>query len=462
MTIPKSMPPTIRWIAPPALALLLYWPGLIAWFQKDDFAWLGLYSMIHSPSDLWTALFQPYAQGTVRTISERAYFTILYALFGMNALPYHALSFTTQFANLTLINLICARLTGSTAAGFWAAILWVLNANLGYTMAWVAIYHQILCAFVLLLALYFLMRFAETGERKYLAAQWVVFLIGFGVEELNVVYPALAAAYALCCARHVLRFVLPMFIPAIVYTAIHLAAAPLSADGPYKMHWDFSVLSTLWLYWKTALGPAKLINLGIQPSPGRSALAAALTIGFICFLLRQIQRRRWLTVFFASWFFIVLSPLLPLRDHFTDYYLTIPLIGLSMWGAWAIVCGWRQAGLAKAAAILLAAVYLIVNIPLARSNVNAFYKLSVRIQTMTEAVVQQHQLHPDQPVMLTSVEPDLFWSAIVHKPFRLYGMDAICLDPASRPGIESVRPGQQIDAYFQCPANAAPFSLRNW
>lgn len=462
MTIPKSMPPTMRWIAPPALALLLYWPGLIAWFQKDDFAWLGLYSMIHSPSDLWTALFQPYAQGTVRTISERAYFTILYALFGMNALPYHALGFGTQFANLTLINLICARLTGSTAAGFWAAILWVLNANLGYAMAWVAIYHQILCVFVFLLALYFLIRFAETAERKYLAAQWLVFLIGFGVEELNVVYPALAVAYALCCARQVLRFVLPMFIPAIAYTAIHLAAAPLSADGPYKMHWDFSVFSTLWLYWKTALGPAKLINLGIQPSPGRSALAAALTIGFLCFLLSQIQRRRWLTVFFASWFLIVLSPLLPLRDHFTDYYLTIPLIGLSMWGAWAIVCGWRQAGLAKVAAILLTAVYLIVNIPLARSNVNAFYKLSVRIQTMTEAVVEQHQLHPDQPVMLTSVEPDLFWSAIIHKPFRLYGIDAICLEPASRPVIESVQPGQQIDAYFQCPDNAAPFSLRNW
>lgn len=63
------------------------------------------------------------------------------------------------------------------------------------------------------------------------------------------------------------------------------------------------------------------------------------------FLLFQLFRRRWVAGFFAAWFVIVLSPLLPLRDHLTEYYLTIPLLGFSMLAAHGLCSAW-MAGVA--------------------------------------------------------------------------------------------------------------------
>src|SRR6267154_2356814 len=84
------------------------------------------------------------------------------------------------------------------------------------------------------------------------------------------------------------------------------------------------------------------------------------------FHARKVYRREWLTAFFAAWFVIVMSPLLPLREHMDGSYLTVPLIGLAMWGAWGVVCGWRAGRSGKIAAVSLLAIYLCVSVPVAR------------------------------------------------------------------------------------------------
>lgn len=245
----------LPWTAAPILALILYWPGLTSWFQKDDFAWLGLHAMIHDWDSFWTVLFAPFAQGTIRTLSERIFYTSFHALFGMNALPYRIWVFLTFFAALAMLTLVTHKLTGSRAAGFWAAILWTLNGEMAFVLSWTAIYYEMLCSLFFLMGIWLLIRYRETGAQRYWAAEWAVYLAGFLVLEQNVVFPALALVYALCRAPRLIRPILPMFVPAAAYTVIHTLAAPLHADGPYKMYWDASVLSTAWTYWKWALGP---------------------------------------------------------------------------------------------------------------------------------------------------------------------------------------------------------------
>src|SRR5438105_10667817 len=106
------------WAVPPLICLVLYWPGLMAWFQKDDFAWLGLRDLVHSWHDLWWALFAPLSQGTIRTLSERVFFMSFSTLFGLHALPFRIWVFITGVATLTILNVVCTKLTGSRAAGF--------------------------------------------------------------------------------------------------------------------------------------------------------------------------------------------------------------------------------------------------------------------------------------------------------------------------------------------------------
>jgi hypothetical protein len=413
------------WLAPILFGLVLYWPGVTTWFQKDDFAWLGLRGMVHSFADLRWALFTPLAQGTLRILSERVFYLLFTSLFDLNALPFRLWSFATYSLDAVLITAVCAKLTRSPQAGFWAALLWTANGCLGVVMSWTAIYYELACAAVFLSALWLLIRYGETGRMPYLAAQWAVFLLGFGVLEQNVVYPALAAVYALCRAPRLLKSILPMFLFSAAYTLWHFQIAPPLPSGPYRMYWDASVFPTLWTYWKWALGPSRLNLLGIHPSFWRSLLTAALTIALAVFLARQLHRKLWIAGFFPAWFFIVLAPLLPLRDHVSDYYLTIPVIGLAMLGGWAL------AELPRTA-IVLALLYIAVNVPVGRATALSFHRRAEEIQNLIDAVLETRSSNPGKIVILKGTTGDLFWSCLVHRPFRLYGITGVYSSASDR------------------------------
>ena len=104
---------------------------------------------------------------------------------------------------------------------------------------------------------------------------------------------------------------------------------------------------------------------------------------------------------------------------------------------------------AKGLAVVALGIYIWVNVPLAWINVRSFQDRGEKIQAMVEGVVEQHCLYPGQPVILSNVEPDLFWSAIVFRPFRLWGIDDVYVSAASRPAIEASQPGQDIAAFFE-------------
>ena len=91
------------WIGPSLFCLVLYWPGLISWFQQDDFVWLNLPNQAHGWHRLLSTLFHPTVQGTWRPLSERVFFLLFGWMFGADALPYRIWVFLTQFANLVLV-----------------------------------------------------------------------------------------------------------------------------------------------------------------------------------------------------------------------------------------------------------------------------------------------------------------------------------------------------------------------
>ena len=97
-----------------------------------------------------------------------------FGLFGLDALPFQIVIFATQFANLVLVASIGARLTGLRSAGFSAAVFWVLNSSGIEPLGWSCVYNQVLCGFFLLLAFHFLLRYVETGARRYnLSSGWL-------------------------------------------------------------------------------------------------------------------------------------------------------------------------------------------------------------------------------------------------------------------------------------------------
>jgi hypothetical protein len=460
------------WLGPSLLCLALYWRGFTAWFRADDFAWLGTGIYIQNFHDFLVAIFAPQAQGTIRPLSERAFFMLGFSLFGLDALPFKIVVFATQFANLVLVASIGARLTGLRWAGFLAAIFWILNGSGNLPLGWSCVYNQVMCGFFLLLALHFLMRYAETGRWRYNLFQWAAFLLGFGALELNVVYPAIAALYTLLGAwkkpqseprpsgsDHYFRATLPMFAVSLAYTLAHNAAAPVPKTGDYAMHFTGAMFRTLGKYWTWSVGPTFLYTPFILPKwllPAGVAVVSAGLLGFLAWKLRAGARA---ALFCLAWYLAVLAPVLPLRDHQTEYYVFLPVIGLCWLGGWAAVSGWRAGTRGRTAAVTLAVIYALMGVPglVATSEWN--HAITVRVRNLVEGVAGIHERYPSKSILLVGVDTDLFWNGVLDRPFRLFGLDHIYLAAGSEKRIDSHPDLGNIGDYI-LPADVAAQALK--
>jgi len=434
------------WTVPSLLCLMLYWPGLLAWFQQDDFVWLNLPNQVYGWHSLLHTLFQPTVQGTWRPLSERVFFLAFGGMFGADALPYRIWVFLTQFANLVLLASITTRLTRSRAAGFWAAILWVANSKLATVMSWSCEYILVLCGFFLLLALHFFLRYIETSERRYYFWTWAAFLCGFLAMETNVVFPLLVGSYTLLCSRKYFRATLPFFAASAVYATLHLILAPNQGTVPYTMHIDGAIPATIWTYWRRTFEPVNLRYLTpFSPVEGTAQMAAC-SVALIGFTIYQAWRRQWLPLVLLAWYGITLGPVIPLRDHITDYYLTLPAMCLAMLAGYALASAWRAdltwKIMPKALSAVVAAAFLMQSLPVAWRGAEWYRNRSETQRTLVMGVARAHQLHPGKVILLDGVSDDLFWGAIEQRPFLFLRIPDVYLTPGSEARIT---PNGQMD-----------------
>ena len=217
-----------------------------------------------------------------------------------------------------------ARITGSRTAGIASAVLWTTSFAVAVPLMWSAAYNQILCSFLILAALYARARWIESGETRWRVAEWVAYLAGFGAHEVTVMYPIAAVLYTWLVAKRKDRAVWTLFLPAIIFGAVHLFVIPRPPSEAYQIAIDGRLPMTAWTYLLDALGPGGY--------PGRWIVGVGLFAVIICRMLR----RDWPGLFPVLWFFIFLLPVLVLPNHILTYYLTVPLIGLAWAGGWAI------------------------------------------------------------------------------------------------------------------------------
>ena len=309
------------WLIPPAFCLVIYYWGLRAWYQQDDFLWLGQRFRIGTWHDFLRAVFGPAANGTFRPFSERL-FLLAASMFGTDAFPARLWVFLTEVANLALISSLARRISNSRVAGFLAPILWTANGALAFPMAWTSAYMHILCGTCILIALHFLLRYIETGKRSDYVFQWLVFLLGFGVMESMIVYPAIAAAYTLLRARKRFLSTLPMFGASLLFWILHSRFVPKQHAGTYSLHFDTSLFSTLATYWKWALVPRDWIDYQLL-RPDYILLANVtvilLTAAILIYVAYAALRRNMAPIFGLFCFLVLLVPILPLKEHLSYY-----------------------------------------------------------------------------------------------------------------------------------------------
>ena len=131
---------------------------------------------------------------------------------------------------------------------------------------------------------------------------------------------------------------------------------------------------------------------------------------------------------------MVLLPLLPFKNHFTEYYVTVPTIGLVILAAWAIASS-RHA-LTRGAAAALACMYLVLSITDNHMAEAYRYEKARRMKYLIKGLESQQKLHAREVVLLSGIDNDLFWSGFCDDPFRLIGINHAYLAPGSAKAIE--------------------------
>ncbi len=445
----------LLWCLPLAVFTCLYWFAMRVWFQQDDFAWLGQGLYIQNWHDLMRAIFEPRAQGTIRPLSERIFFMALFDRFGLDHRPFHLWVALTQIANLLLLQSATLRITKSRLAAVAVPCVWLCGTGLATPLSWISSYNQVLCAFFFLLAFRLLLQFIETGAARWWWAQAAVFVLGFGALEINVVYPALAAGWCWLCARQHFKKALWLFPVSALYAVIHFAAAPNPKDGLYAQHWDLSMVRTYLVYWAQALSAGRLRPSPILPDWSWLAASIVLGLAALAFAWRSWRRGEKLPAYGIFWFTVVLGPVLPLRDHISDYYVAVPSIGVAWIAGYALFKAWQGGRLWFAGTLVLVALHLAFVLPVNREITDWRWQRGLRIKTLVQGLERAHELHPDKLIMLHGMDSDLFWSGYYDEPYRIFGLNEVCLAPGSENSIEAHPELGSMAKYICSPATAA-------
>ena len=463
---PSKYPPALTnaarvayWVTPIAFCLALYWLGLRIWFAQDDFAWLNLRNHVKDFHSFLWAMFAPMAQGTIRPFSERGFFMLFSYFFGLRALPYRGFIFLNQFLNIVLLMLVTRKLTKSELAGFLAPLFWLANAAIVEPMAWTAAYNEIQCATFLLSAFYWFLRYTETGSRKFYWAQWATFLLGFGALEINVVYPAIAAAYAFLFARRYFRSTLPLFAASILYALLHRLFSVQEKNFYYDM--DFHVqplLSTFAQYCNILFGSAAFTTLERWPAWPAQAAAILLAAAIVAFTAWQTAKRRYLPLFLVIWFLVVLAPLLPLHNHVTDYYLFLPAIGIAILAAYGVALARHRGLVSTALAATAALLYFVPAAIVSHNAMHVYFGRADLARFVVQSVAYAKRIHPGKTILLQNVDDTLFWAALYDSPFRIFGWNDIFVTPESRPQVHEDPNLGDVEPYF-LPATAVAHAL---
>ncbi|HLK22926.1 MAG TPA: hypothetical protein VKT81_28465 [Bryobacteraceae bacterium] len=406
-------------------------------------------SKIHNAQDLREILLQPTPGGSWRPFSDRGYYLLLQSIFGATPVPFHIACFLTQFINLALVFSITRRLTGSDGAAFLAPLLWIANSKLLLVMAWCLAYDYALCGMCLLGSFWLFLRWIDTDARRYYVGMWIVFLLGFGVLETNLVFPMLAAAYAWLCARAYFKKTLPLFIPSIAFLAAHMLMIHAPASGPYRMHFTSAMVRTFIRYWAWDFEPVNLTTFTHLPETVGIVGMLLFSGALLTFVAFQAYRRNFVPVFFFCWFVIVLAPALPLRDNIQDVYLALPCIGVAMLGASAFVWAWKRSKLYQSLAVALLLLFLVESVPTDIRGIEWYRERSLRVENLVETVVAKHAENPGKIILLTGIDAPLFYASVNQRAFAAFGVNDVYLAPGSETEIS---PGDPAVAQFVLPA----------
>jgi hypothetical protein len=198
-----------------ALSLISYWPYVSTGFCADDFLFLSMlegaisydpipgfwYGDIDSYpvfSNLWWK--EPGVEGAFLRPLASWTLTLLYKIFGRNAVGYHIVLLILHGLGAFTFFLILRRLSGQDLLPLLAALLFLICEDHGMTVTWITTITDLMCFLFLNLAFLCHITARPTHNYRLFALSLVLSLAAFASKETGAIYPMIIIAYEFCFA----------------------------------------------------------------------------------------------------------------------------------------------------------------------------------------------------------------------------------------------------------------------
>jgi len=186
------------------------------------------------------------------------FYSPLFALFGLNPLPYRIVCLSLLLANLGLLYVFCFRLSGSREVGVVACLIGAYHAHLGDLYYNSGTIYDLLCFTFYYLALIYYINIRDTGTYPGLwqsVALLALYIAALDSKEMAVTLPIMLAAYELLYYPHKARLLQGRFllltIPVTIAYIMSRIAGPhrVTSNPAYYPHVSFNAFMTGWRHY---------------------------------------------------------------------------------------------------------------------------------------------------------------------------------------------------------------------
>ncbi len=375
------------------VSALIYFNSLSNGFVYDDFGTIVENVHIKQFSNYLSSFYNPSyfkisgGEASYRPVATLSYY-LLYAVFGLNPVGYHLISFALHIFNVILVYQIALVILDDKRSSAIAGLLFACHPVNTEAVNGISYNEDLIAAFFFFLALLLYMKLKTIAPKRNLVLfilSLLFFLLGLLSKEMAITLPAMVVLYDLTLRKPVSRDISVNRVLEVVqsrkyyyigYLGISLFYLWLRFFAIYNPEevetqiWGRLIDRIIYLpvvffdYIKLSLFPFNLNADYVFSYPTRffdvwPVLSLIIVLGLVIFSFFVFRRSRAIS-FGIWWFFIALFPvynLIQIYNPFAERYLYIPIFGFCLVIAILIECvlnrlSFSRSALLKAAIIL--------------------------------------------------------------------------------------------------------------
>lgn len=345
------------------VSLLLFSPALGAFYTHDDFFHLKI-SDAKSIADFFgyfdlTKNLTGY--GVYRPLSTQTFYMLAWKLYNLNPIGQRIISIVFFFILIYLVYKLAKTITENQKLSLIAAFIYSTSSTHYLQIYFLSLFQELSVAVFTLLSVILHVKYLENIKISKLILSTTCFLLALMCKETALVIPLLIILVYLLRNSHsrtlkVRRLffsLMPIGLVIVLYVYMRIFYFGFPKGDSYV--WDFSVLRSintiLWYcLWSLNIpemlvdfvGPGLRVNYG-QLTYWKYYYLAILISNFAIFFIFleniiKIFNKKFVKigVFCTLWFIFSLLPVMFLPWHKFSYYLTIPIMGISIFMSYLI------------------------------------------------------------------------------------------------------------------------------